>query len=212
MHGERAALRTLGAAAQCTGRRPHGRALSSGRASTTPRRAPQGPTDMFAAASLLADLFPPEWPPAGAARRGAAPHAPPAAVRLRAALARSFEPSAADFARLVAAGVASESALLRAALVRLAARAAGAPAGSPAAGLFACCVPPLQCSRRPLAVRVHLVYSGLLRGRARGRAGLRAAPPRRIRRPARGGPQSAGRPDAPGRCGAQAWAAAWACS
>ena len=81
---------------------------------------------MFAAASLLADLFPPEWPPPGAARRGGAPHAPPTAMRLRAALARSFEPSAAEFRRLVAAGVASESTMLRAALVRLAARAAGA--------------------------------------------------------------------------------------
>jgi hypothetical protein len=168
---------------------------------------------MFAAASLLADLFPPEWPPAGAARRGAAPHAPPAAVRLRAALARSFEPSAADFARLVAAGVASESTLLRAALVRLAARAAGAPPGAPAAGLFACRVPPLQGGARPPAVRLQLARSGLLRGRARGACGpaarrARAAPAGRLA----AGPRAPAAPEAPGRRGAQAWAAAWACS
>ena len=87
----------------------------------------QAPGDMLAAAALLADLFPAEWPPPGAARRGAGPHPPPAHMRLRAALARSFEPAAGALRRLLAAGAASESGLFRAALVRLCARASGAP-------------------------------------------------------------------------------------
>jgi hypothetical protein len=47
-------------------------------------------------------------------------------MRYRAALARSFEPSARALRRLLAAAAASEGALFRAALVRLAARASGA--------------------------------------------------------------------------------------
>lgn len=84
---------------------------------------------MLAAAGLLADLFPTEWPPAGAVRRGSGCHLPPAHMRYRAALARSFEPSAGALRHLLATAVASESVLLRAALVRLCARASGLGGG-----------------------------------------------------------------------------------
>lgn len=80
---------------------------------------------MFAAASLLGDMFPPEWPAPGGARRAGRPHPKPSAMPRRAALARSFEASTAAFQRLLAAAAASESRVFRAALVRLCARASG---------------------------------------------------------------------------------------
>lgn len=87
----------------------------------------QGPHEMLACASLLGDLFPAAWPPSGAARPGQGSHAPPAHMRYRAALAKSFEPLTQDALRtLMACAAASDSLIFRAALVRLCARASGA--------------------------------------------------------------------------------------
>ena len=81
---------------------------------------------MLACATLLGDLFPVAWPPSGAARAGQGSHAPPAQMRYRAALAKSFEPSTQEALKnLMACAVASESLVFRAALVRLCARASG---------------------------------------------------------------------------------------
>jgi hypothetical protein len=122
---------------------------------------------MLAAAGLLADLFPAEWPPAGAVRRGSGCHLPPAHMRYRAGLARSFEPSAAALRHLLATAAASESILLRAALVRLCARASGLGGGM---GMFVvgplveelneAVQPgkPVEDSRRCLEVLVPLAY------------------------------------------------------
>ena len=86
----------------------------------------QGPHEMLACASLLGDLFPAAWPPSGAARPGQGSHPPPAHMRYRAALAKSFEPLTQEALRnLMACAVASESLIFRAALVRLCARASG---------------------------------------------------------------------------------------
>lgn len=82
---------------------------------------------MFAAACLLGDMFPAEWPAPGQAPRPGKPHPPPSAMPRRAALARSFESSTGAIQRLLAAAVASESRIFRAALVRLCARASGGP-------------------------------------------------------------------------------------
>ncbi len=84
---------------------------------------------MLTSACMLADIFPAEWPPAGAARQGAGCHLPPAHMRYRAALARSFEPSATSLRRLLATAVGSEAVLFRGALVRLCARASGLGGG-----------------------------------------------------------------------------------
>lgn len=81
---------------------------------------------MLACASLLGDLFPAAWPPSGAARPGQGSHPPPAHMRYRAALAKSFEPLTQEALRkLMACAAASESLIFRAALVRLCARASG---------------------------------------------------------------------------------------
>ena len=86
----------------------------------------QGPHEMLACASLLGDLFPAAWPPSGAARPGQGSHAPPAHMRYRAALAKSFEPMTQEALRtLMACAAASDSLIFRAALVRLCARASG---------------------------------------------------------------------------------------
>ena len=53
------------------------------------------------------------------------PHPAPSCVELRARLAHSIEPAIPQFQVLLATAAASESSLLRAALVRLCARAAG---------------------------------------------------------------------------------------
>ena len=88
----------------------------------------QGPHEMLACASLLGDLFPAAWPPSGAARPGQGSHAPPAHMRYRAALAKSFEPMTQEALRtLMACAAASDSLIFRAALVRLCARASGLP-------------------------------------------------------------------------------------
>ncbi|CAL8468510.1 g8050 [Coccomyxa elongata] len=89
----------------------------------------QAPQEMLTSACMLADIFPAEWPPAGAARQGAGCHLPPAHMRYRAALARSFEPSATSLRRLLATAVGSEAVLFRGALVRLCARASGLGGG-----------------------------------------------------------------------------------
>ncbi|PRW45038.1 G-patch domain-containing [Chlorella sorokiniana] len=125
--------------------------------------AAQTPGEMFAAACLLGDLFPPEWPAVG--RK--VTQAPPSDRRYRAALATAIEPCGASFRRLIAAALTSESRLLRAAVVRVLARAAGLGGGmgpflveplleelqtaaeSPA---------PLHDARRLLEVIVPLVY------------------------------------------------------
>ncbi len=81
---------------------------------------------MLACANLLGDLFPAAWPPSGAARPGQGSHAPPAHMRYRAALAKSFEPLTQEALRtLMACAAASDSLIFRAALVRLCARASG---------------------------------------------------------------------------------------
>ena len=86
----------------------------------------QGPHEMLACANLLGDLFPAAWPPSGAARPGQGSHAPPAHMRYRAALAKSFEPLTQEALRtLMACAAASDSLIFRAALVRLCARASG---------------------------------------------------------------------------------------
>ncbi|KAK9829627.1 hypothetical protein WJX72_006957 [[Myrmecia] bisecta] len=100
-----------------------GKAASGEAASTVA----QAPNEIFTSLCLLGDLFPGEWPPAGSARRGQ--HPPPSHMRYRAALARSFEPSAARFRRMISAAAASDSRIFRAALVRLCARAAGLGGG-----------------------------------------------------------------------------------
>lgn len=84
---------------------------------------------MFASLSLLGDLFLGEWPPPGSARTRGVPHPPPSAMRRRAALARSFENSTGVFRGLIASGIAAESRIARALLVRLCARAAGLGGG-----------------------------------------------------------------------------------
>lgn len=57
--------------------------------------------------------------------RALALQAPPSDRRYRAALATAIEPCGASFRRLIAAALTSESRLLRAAVVRVLARAAG---------------------------------------------------------------------------------------
>ena len=85
----------------------------------------QAPGDMLSISALLGDLFPSEWPPPGAARRGTAAHPPPTHMHYRACLARSFEPVATPFRRLVGAAATAQPRLLRAQLTRLSARASG---------------------------------------------------------------------------------------
>lgn len=48
----------------------------------------QGPRELLAKAALMGDLFPEEWPPAGASKRAGQPHLPPSAMPARAAMAR----------------------------------------------------------------------------------------------------------------------------
>lgn len=88
---------------------------------------PQSPSEMLAAALLLGDLFPVEWPPPGAACRPGQPHPPPSGMAARAAMARSLEGVTGPLAGLISAAAGCEARVFRAALVRLAARAAGAP-------------------------------------------------------------------------------------
>ncbi|KAL4436605.1 hypothetical protein ABPG75_003744 [Micractinium tetrahymenae] len=85
----------------------------------------QSPAEMFATACLLGDLFPPEWPAVG--RK--ATQAPPTDRRYRAALATAIEPCGASFRRLISAALTTESRMLRAAVVRVLAHAAGLGGG-----------------------------------------------------------------------------------
>lgn len=138
----------------------------------------QAPQEMLTSACMLADIFPAEWPPAGAARQGSGCHLAPAHMRYRAALARSFEPSAASLRRLLATAAGSESVLFRAALVRLCARASGLGGGM---GMFV--VGPLMeelaeatqpskqvfDARRCLEVLVPLAYRPAIKVRQRSR-------------------------------------------
>lgn len=108
-----------------------GAALSGGYRVTTAdaaNAAAFAPPQPLAVLALLGDLLPPEWPPPGAAR-GARPHPPPSRMADRAALARACGPVADGLACLVTAGAAAEPALVRAALVRVVARAAGLGGG-----------------------------------------------------------------------------------
>ena len=76
--------------------------------------------------ALLGDLFPAEWPPHGIKRTGQ-PHPAPPDVSFRSMLARSFEKSTDLWRRLIYFGLETDSRIIRAILVRMCARAAGAP-------------------------------------------------------------------------------------
>lgn len=90
----------------------------------------QAPQEMLTSACMLADIFPAEWPPPGAAGRAAGScHLPPAHMPYRASLACSVEPATAALRRLLAAAAGSEALLFRAALVRLCARGSGLGGG-----------------------------------------------------------------------------------
>jgi len=110
-----------------------GAALTAGRAASAqtaplPEAAALSPSQPLAVLALLGDLLPPEWPPPGAVR-SARPHPPPSRMADRAALARACVPVAEGLSRLVANAAAAEPALVRAALVRAVARAAGLGGG-----------------------------------------------------------------------------------
>lgn len=127
----------------------------------------QGPAEMLAAALLLGDLFPTEWPPPGAARRPGQPHPPPPGMAARAAMARALEDVTGPLQGLLATAAGCHARVLRAALVRLTARAAGLGGGM---GLFlagplaeelraaTAAEAPLVAGRRVLEVLVPLVY------------------------------------------------------
>jgi hypothetical protein len=99
-----------------------------GRVPSPPEAAAFGPSQPLAVLALLGDLLPPEWPPPGVVR-AAKPHPPPSRMADRAALARACGPNADGLRRLVTAALIAEPALVRAALVRAVARAAGLGGG-----------------------------------------------------------------------------------
>ncbi|GMH39587.1 hypothetical protein BSKO_07485 [Bryopsis sp. KO-2023] len=88
-----------------------------------------GPQDMLCTICLLGDLFPTEWPPAKNPLSGSKSFPPPSNIKMRATLARSLEPCASQFRHLIEFALGSENLLVRCAVVRMCARAAGLGGG-----------------------------------------------------------------------------------